>query len=439
MFILKGDIIMNNSKQNALKLLDYLYASPTPFHAAETAADMLASAGFTELYEGAAWNITSGGKYFVRKNSSSFAAFITGTGDVAKEGIRMIAAHTDSPCFIIKPNPQMSAKGHIKLNTSPYGGVIFSTWFDRPLAIAGRILLKSGDFLAPVQKLVNINKPLLVIPSLAIHLNRNVNDGVKLNPQTDTLPLAAMAESFINKELQSNNYLMNLLTSELGCKAEDILDFDLMLYEHQKGGLIGANEEFISAGRLDDLWMVHAGLMAILDAKPSAYTKIMYAPDNEEIGSLTPHGASSAFMRNLIERIIPSGTFGQTMANSFVISADLGHAANPNYTEKDDPTTTTLMGGGVVLKYSAMQKYATNGRTASIFTALCEEAEVPVQKYITRSDVKGGGTIGAIMGAGLGVDVVDMGLAVLAMHSIRELGAVADNEHVLKLFATFFS
>jgi len=428
---------MNNSKQNALKLLDYLYASPTPFHAAHTAASMLTAAGFTELCEGAHWDITPGGKYFVRKNSSSFAAFIAGTGDIAKEGIRIIAAHTDSPCFVIKPNPQMSAKGHIKLNTSPYGGVILSTWFDRPLALAGRIFLKSGNFLVPEQKLVNINKPLLVIPSLAIHLNRNVNDGVKLNPQADTLPFAAMTESLINEELESD-YLINLLTAELDCKADDILDFDLILYEYQKGGLAGANEEFISAGRLDDLWMVHAGLMAILDAKPSAYTKIMYAPDNEEIGSLTPHGAASSFMHNLIERIIPAGTFGQTMANSFVISADLGHGTNPNYPEKDDPTTTTIMGGGVVLKYSAMQKYATNGRTASIFTALCHKAEVPMQKYITRSDIKGGGTIGAIMGAGLGVDVVDMGLAILGMHSIRELGAVVDNEYILKLFNTFF-
>ena len=425
---------MQKARENAQKLLDYINQSPTPFHATANAAAQLAAAGFKELYEGDAWDIVPGGKYFLRKNSSSFAAFIMGTADITAHGIRAIAAHTDSPFFAIKPNPQMSKNSHIKLNTSPYGGIIMHTWFDRPLALAGRVLLKTQNFLAPDERLININKPLMVIPSLAIHLHRDVNNGFKINAQSDTLPFVAM----VNEELEKNDYLLNLLTAELNCAPEDILDFDLCLYEYQKGRLVGQNDEFISAGRLDDLWMVHAGLDAILSAAPGPYTKLLYCPDNEEIGSLTPHGAQSVFIKNIIERIAPNGTFPQVMANSYFISADLGHAANPNYPEKDDPTNPTILGGGVVLKYSANQKYATNGYTGSIFTALCQKAGVPVQKYITRSDVAGGGTIGAIMGANLGVNVVDMGAPVLGMHSIRELGAVIDNDYVLRVFHTFF-
>jgi len=425
---------MNKIKENAQTLLDYLYSSPTAYHATSNAAQTLTAAGFTELCEGENWQIIPGGKYFLRKNNSAFAAFIMGTGDIAKHGIRGIAAHTDSPAFAIKPNPQMSAKGHIKLNTSPYGGMILHTWFDRPLALAGRVLLKSDNFLAPTAKLININKPLMIIPSLAIHLNREVNNGVKINPQSDTLPLTAM----INQQLEADDYLLRLLTAELSCSPDDILDFDLFLYEHQKGQLIGENEEFISSSRLDDLWMVHAGLAAITKAAPAEYTKLLYCPDNEEIGSLTAQGAFSAFLKNLIDRIVPRGTFGQTMANSFFISADLAHGANPNHLDKDDPTTATLLGGGPVIKYSAMQKYATNGHTGGVFAALCQRADVPVQKYITRSDVMGGGTVGAIMGATLGTSVVDIGVAVLGMHAIRELGATIDNEYILKTFDAFF-
>ncbi|MCL2396907.1 MAG: M18 family aminopeptidase [Defluviitaleaceae bacterium] len=425
---------MEKTRENAHKLLDYLYNSPTAYHAAHNGAQMLEQAGFTELNEAENWDIVPGGKYFLRKNSSSFAAFIMGMGCPAAEGIRAIAAHTDSPAFVIKPNPQMTAKGHIKLNTAPYGGVIMHTWFDRPLALAGRVLLKSSDIFKPLQRLININRPLMIIPSLAIHLNREVNKGMAINPQTDTLPFVAM----VNDQLEQGDYLINLLTAELGCDANDILDFDLMLYEHQKGQLIGENEEFISSSRLDDLWMVHAGLDAIVNSVPAAYTKMLYCPDNEEIGSLTPHGAQSVFLKTLIDRIVPRGTFGQVVSNSFVISADLAHAANPNYADKDDPTTTTVLGGGPVLKYSAMQKYATTAYTGSVFVALCQQADVPMQKYITRSDVLGGGTVGAILGANLGVNVVDMGMPVMAMHAIRELGMVADNEYALKLFGTFF-
>ncbi|MCL2353534.1 MAG: M18 family aminopeptidase, partial [Defluviitaleaceae bacterium] len=303
-----------------------------------------------------------------------------------------------------------------------------------PLALAGRVLLKGGSFLTPVEKFININKPLVVIPSLAIHLNREVNQGFKINPQSDTLPLAAM----VNSELEKDGYLLGLLTLELGCDVGEILDFDLTLYEYAKGELVGREEEFISSPRLDDLWMVWAGLQTIKNASPAPFTQILYCPDNEEIGSLTAHGGESRFLLSIIKRITKEN-LEVALANTFVISADLGHATNPNYADKDDPTTKSIMGGGVLLKYSAMQKYATNGYTAAVFKGLCEAACVPCQGYITRSDVQGGSTIGAMMAANMGIKVVDMGLAVLGMHSIRELGAVVDNEYVLKLFKAFFS
>jgi len=265
-------------------------------------------------------------------------------------------------------------------------------------------------------------------------MNREVNKGVEINPQNHTLPFVAM----VNEQLEKEDYLMNLLTAELGCAAEDILDFDLMLYEYAKGELVGEREEFISSSRLDDLWMVYGGLQAILGAEAGTFTKMLYAPDNEEVGSLSTTGAESRFLSSVIKRIVPRGTFDRALAQTFVISADLAHGAHPNYPEKDDPTTATILGGGAVLKYSANKKYATTGYTAAIFKGLCERAGVPCQGYITRSDVQGGSTIGAMTAANLGVMVVDMGLAVWGMHSIRELGATADHEHLLKLFKTFF-
>jgi len=414
-------------------LLDFLYESPTAYHATANSVALLKEAGFVELFEKDCWDIAPGGKYFVAKGASCFAAFIAGT-NVDNPSVRIIGAHTDSPAFVIKPNPQMTAKGYIKLNTAPYGGLIMHTWFDRPLAIAGRVLLKSDSFLAPTEYLVNFNRPLVIIPSLAIHMNREVNKGVEINAQNHTLPFVAM----VNEQLEKDDYLVNLLTSELACDAGDILDFDLVLYEYAKGDLVGENSEFISASRLDDLWMVYGGLQALLAAEAGPFTKMLFAPDNEEVGSLSTTGAESRFFASVIERAVPRGTFDRALAQTFVISADLAHGAHPNYAEKDDPTTAPILGQGVVLKYSANKKYATTGYTAAVFKGLCERAGVPCQGYITRSDVQGGSTIGAMTGANLGVAVVDMGLAIWGMHSIREFGAVADHDHLLKLFTTFF-
>ena len=427
---------MDNTKKNAQRLLDFINASPTPYHAQMNVSARLEQAGFAAICERDAWDIKPGGKYFVRKNDSCVAAFIVGDGDLAAEGVRAVCAHVDSPGFVIKPNPEMRAGGMLKLNTAPYGGMILHTWFDRPLGIAGRVLLVSEDVYRPKKAWINIRKPLLVIPSLAIHLNREVNNGVKLNAQSDTLPLAG----FINSELERDNYLENLICNELNCAPEEILDFDLRLYEHDLGGFLGMNEEFISAGRLDDLWMVFAGLEAICAAPVGAGIKMAYFPDNEEVGSQTAHGAQSAFLSNIFGRLLACNEDRhRAMANSYFISADLAHASNPNYLDKDDPTSKTFLGGGPALKYSAAQRYATSAMTGAIFTELCKRAGVPLQKYITRSDVVGGGTIGSIMAARLGTSVVDMGMPVLGMHSIRELCAVADNEYVLKLFNTFFA
>ena len=420
--------------KDALKLVEYLNASPTAFHATENACAELKEVGFEELFECKTWELVPGGKYFVKKNESAFIAFIVGTAD----GVNAIAAHTDSPAFVIKPNPQMEANGLIKLNTSPYGGMILHTWFDRPLSVAGRVVLKSDNFMHPTQKLVNINKPLVIIPSLAIHLNREVNNGYKINPQSDTLPLAGI----INDQLEDNNYLMNILTKELDCKPEDILDFDLMLYEYAPGHIMGANDEFISASRLDDLWMVYAGVQAIKNAKPGEHTKLIFCPDNEEVGSLTSHGGESRFFESVLRRIAThkcEQSFAQMLAKSYIISADLAHATNPNHADKDDPTTKTKLGGGPVLKHSPKQLYATTSYTGAIFKGLCEKAGVPCQGYIVRSDALGGSTVGAMMSANLGVKVVDIGAPLLGMHAVRELCAVADVDYMNTLFATFFA
>lgn len=425
-----------NKNQNAQKLIDYLYASPTAFQATQNATSMLLKNDFVQLFEHDTWHLQKGKKYFITKNDSSFVAFVLGTDNIEASGIKAIAAHTDSPAFAIKPNPEIIKDKHIKLNTAPYGGVIMYTWFDRPLAIAGRVMLHSDDIYKPASHLININKPLLIIPSLAIHLNRDVNKGYELNPQIDTLPFAAL----VNAELEKNDYLYSMLTDELDCKKEDILDFELKLYEYEKGCLVGNEQEFISSSRLDDLWMVYAGLDAILNAKPQPFTQMLYCPDNEEIGSLTPQGAQSTFLSHIIRRITPSfEAYHKALSNSYFISADLGHATNPNYPKKDDITTKTTLGEGPVLKYSPMQKYATNSYSAAIFKSLCQKAQVPMQSYITRSDVMGGSTIGSFIGVSLGANIVDMGMAVMGMHSIRELASVNDNEYVLKLFNTFYS
>ena len=428
-------------KKLALELIDFLYDSPSACHGVKATQKILDENGFIEIKETDKWNLQAKGKYYVIKNDSALIAFEVGTGDIEETGLRLIGAHTDVPGFRIKPNPEMISEGkYVKLNTEVYGGPILHTWFDRPLSIAGKVSLKGESPLKPETRLVNINKPLLIIPSLAIHMNREVNEGFKINRQVDTLPLLGL----INDKLEKEDYLMNIIAKELQVNKEDILNFELGLYEYEKGMLIGMNEELISSGRFDDLWMVYAGIKALVDSRKNEATKVMICIDNEEIGSLTAEGANSTLLNNILERIAlglgkDREGYYRALANSIMISADLAHAVHPNLGDKHDPTNRPVLEGGPVLKIAASGSYSTDSFNGAVFAGICEAAGVPFQKFVNRSDVRGGTTIGPVTAANLTIPVIDMGAPVLGMHSIRELASVKDNYYTIKAFTEFFS
>ena len=428
-------------KNLAIELIDFLYDSPSACHGVKATQKILDANGFIEVKEEDKWNLQPKGKYYVMKNDSALIAFEVGSGDIEETGLRLIGAHTDVPGFRIKPNPQMISEGkYVKLNTEVYGGPILHTWYDRPLGIAGKVALKGASPLKPEIRLVNINKPLLIIPSLAIHMNREVNDGYKINRQVDTLPLLGL----INDKLEKEDYLMNILANELQVNKEEILNFELGLYEYEKGSLIGMNEELISSGRFDDLWMVFAGVKALVDSRENAATKVMICIDNEEIGSLTAEGANSTLLNNILERITlglgkDREGYYRALAKSIMISADLAHAVHPNLGDKHDPTNRPVLEGGPVLKIAASGSYSTDSFNGAVFAGVCEAAGVPFQKFVNRSDVRGGTTIGPVTAANLTIPVIDMGAPVLGMHSIRELASVKDNYYTVKAFTEFFS
>lgn len=426
---------------NRQELIDFINKSKTAFQGAQEIKNILNNQGYSEIKEEDQWELKKGGKYYITKNNSAVIAFEIGTGEIEEDGFRLIGAHTDSPGFRIKPNPEMLVEGHyLKLNTEVYGGPILSTWFDRPLSIAGRVTLKGENPFAPKVSLVDINKPVLIIPNLAIHMNRSVNEGYEYNKQKDVLPLFTIVED----KLEKDNYLLKLISESLKVDSEDILDFDLFLYEYAEGMTVGLNNEFISCGRLDDLWMVFAGLKALINSNPIKATKVLVALDNEEIGSLTQQGANSSILENILERISlglkkEREEFRRAVSNSIMISADLAHAIHPNYTEKCDPTSKPLLGKGPVLKIAASGSYSTDSYASAIFKAVCEKAQVPCQVFVNRSDLRGGTTIGPITAAKLNIPVIDMGAPVLSMHSVRELASVADNEYTIKAFTEFFN
>lgn len=430
---------MSKEIEFAQELIDFIYASPSPFHAVISTKDMLTNKGFQELNLREKWEIEKGGKYFVTKNDSALVAFIVGTGEVEEEGFKLIGAHTDAPGFSIKPNPEMTENGYLKLNTESYGGPILNTWMDRPLSLAGRVSLKSDNLMYPDNRFVNINKPILIIPNIAIHMNRKLNEGVELNKQKDMIPMLGLIE----EEFEKDGFLIKLLAEELKVNVDDIVDFNLYLYEYEKGSIIGLNNEFISSGRLDDLAMVHAGITAIADSKPSKATNVMICFDNEEVGSRTKQGAGSPMVRNILERIVNSlgkdkEDFYRALYSSFIISADMAHPVHPNAPEKHDPINKPGINKGPVIKINANQAYTTDSDSNTVYERVCNKAGVPVQKFVNRSDVRGGSTIGPISSTQMDIRSVDIGNPMLAMHSIRELGGVLDHYYMKKSFEEFF-
>ena len=423
------------------RLLDFLDASPVNFLAAQNIATELEKAGYRKLDpREPIGNVKAGDKLYVTKNDSSVYAFHIGRQPMAEAGFRMICAHCDSPTFRIKPNAEMLCGGGIvKLNTEVYGGPIMSTWFDRPLTIAGRVIVRGSDALNPETLLLHVKRPLLQISNLAIHFNRQVNDGVKLSKQKDMLPILGI----INDELEKGNLLMNIICSELSIKPEEVLDFDLYLADATPACTFGVHDEFLSSGRLDDLSMCFAGLEAMIDTDTADATKVLAIFDNEETGSQTKQGAGSPFLAMMLQRIAlaqsgRSETWYQAIERAFMISADNAHAWHPNYSEKYDPTNHPVLGGGPVIKFNAAQKYASDAVSAAVFAEICRQADVPCQRFVNHSDVAGGSTLGNILASSIPLRGVDMGNAILAMHSCRETGSVADHLYTVKAFTQFF-
>ena len=428
------------------RLLDFLNASPVNFLAARNLAAELERHGYKRINPcEPIGKIAVGDKLYATKNDSSVYAFEIGQKPMAESGFHIICAHCDSPTFRIKPNPEITCEGGIvKLNTEVYGGPIMSTWFDRPLTIAGRVIVRGEDPFSPETRLLHVKRPLLQISNLAIHFNREVNDGVKLSKQKDMLPILGI----INGELEKGNMLINIIIEELSkekeVKKEDILDFDLYLADASPACTFGAHDEFISSGRLDDLSMCYAGLEALLHSETSDTTKVLAIFDNEETGSQTKQGAASPFLASLLQRIATaqSGTteaFHQAVERAFMVSADNAHAWHPNYSEKYDPTNHPVLGGGPVVKFNAAQKYASDAVSAAVFAEICKKAGVPCQRFVNHSDVAGGSTLGNILASSLPLRGVDMGNAILAMHSCRETGSVNDHIFCVKAFTQFYN
>lgn len=427
-------ILMKKTTSELLALLD---ASPVNFLAAAYVERQLEANGFHRLDAAEPFpTLRAGDQYFITKNETAAFAFRVGTKLPAEAGFKLICAHSDSPGFRIKPRAEMWCEGGIvKLNTEVYGGPILYTWFDRPLSVAGRVLLRSDNPLHPVVKRVCIERPLLVIPHLAIHFNRQVNEGNPLSKQKDMLPVLGI----VNEKLEADGLLLNVLAEELDVKVGDILDFDLSLYDVQKAVLTGLHEEFVSSGRLDDLAMVHAGLHALLNSNTTEMTQVLAVFDNEETGSGTKQGAASPVLRNLLERVAgDSEALYRAVERSFMISADMAHAVHPNYPEKHDPTNHPVMGGGPVIKINANQKYVTDAESAAVFAEVCRLAGVPCQYFVNHSDSAGGSTLGNILTAQLPMRGVDMGNPMWGMHSVRETASVQDQEYVCRAFTKFF-
>lgn len=431
------------------ELMEFLDSSPVNFFAVDTLAKMFSDAGFEHLEPANRWNLRPGGRYFVTKNSSAIFAFAIGQGS-PDCGFKIIAAHSDSPGFRIKPKAEITTDGGIvKLNTEVYGGPILYTWFDRPLSIAGRVMLRSDNPLRPEPFLVRFDSPLLTIPHLAIHFNRAVNEGNPLSKQKDMLPVIGI----VNDRLEADNLLLNLVAQKLDVEPSEILDFDLSLYDTTPACRVGLNGEFITSGRIDDLAMVHAGAMALLESVAEEQpelsganadmTRVLAIFDNEETGSGTKQGAASPFLGGILRRITEAlggneEDYLRAVSNSFMISADCAHAVHPNYTEKHDPTNHPVLGGGPVIKINANCKYMTDADSSAVFKTICDSADVPCQYFVNHSDVAGGSTLGNIFTSQIDLRGVDVGTPIWAMHSVRETASAADHGYTVRAFREFY-
>ncbi|CCQ90911.1 putative M18 family aminopeptidase 2 [Nitrospina gracilis 3/211] len=421
-------------------LLEYIDASPTPYHAVAETVALLKASGFSELKEEDAWSPKPGARHYVVRNGTSIVAFVTGTRPPEETGFKIVGAHTDSPNLRLKPHPAYEKNGYGQLGVEVYGGVLLTTWTDRDLSLAGRVMVQRRQ--GPAEpRLVKFDRPLLRIPQLAIHLNRNVNDqGLVLNKQSHLPPVFMMAE----KSQVTDKTLRQLVSKAVKCKPEEILSQDLMLFDTQPSSFAGAEEEFLFAPRLDNLASCHAALRALVDApKKDASTRLVVFYDNEEVGSETAQGGGSPFLKDTLERLAmqskqPREAFLRAVAKSLFISADMAHAVHPNYADQHDIRHMPLLNRGPVIKSNAGQRYATDGETGARFELLCKKAKVAVQKFVMRSDLACGSTIGPITAANLGIRTVDVGNPMLSMHSVREMAGAHDHADMVRVLKEFF-
>ena len=423
-------------QKDSLDLLQFIAACPSPFHTVEASSSFLKEAGFTELAMSSTWKLMPGERYFTKVYGSTLLAFAIGE----KEGpLRIGAAHTDFPCFRVKPQAGIKKEGYGLLNVERYGGMMLRTWLDRPLGLAGKVVLRSEEVFSPKVKLADFGRPLLTIPSLAIHMDREVNDEGKLNPQTDMLPLAT-----ISGEEISESFFLDWLANEMSVSPEDILSYELSAYPFEKGCFCGLQEEFISSPRLDNLTSTLACLKGIASAEPKDFSglRLIALFDNEEVGSGTKQGAGSAVLNQVLERIYSA--LGRTredlwadIASGFMLSVDVAHALHPSHAGKCDPSNKPLMGSGVALKQAAAQTYAGDAEAIAIIRSLCETRDIPWQNFVNRSDIRGGSTLGSLASALVPIRTMDIGVPMLAMHSARELMHKDDQASLERLLAAF--
>ncbi|MDD7804509.1 MAG: M18 family aminopeptidase [Endozoicomonas sp. (ex Botrylloides leachii)] len=414
-------------------LLDFLHASPTPYHAVKNMSDILDANGFQKLLEGESWSLKSKGRYYVTRNDASIVAFCIGDHN---KGMRMVGAHTDSPCLKVKPQPEITKHNYLQLGVEVYGGALLTPWFDRDLSLAGRVQYLSTDNILTSQ-LINFEKAIAVIPNLAIHLNREANKKHSVNPQTDIPPiLFPMAK---NEKVNFKDTLKQQLISQGNKDCQDVMAFDLSFYDVNRPAIIGLRDDFIASARLDNLLSTYVGLYALINHKDGDATALLVSNDHEEVGSQSATGAQGPFLKNVLERIVGTGErLTQVMSRSMLISTDNAHGIHPNYNSRHDSNHGPIINKGVVLKSNANQRYASNDETISLFTLLSQKVNAPVQHFVTRTDLGCGSTIGPLTASMLGLKTLDVGLPTFAMHSIRELAGTKDAYELVTILNEFF-
>lgn len=419
------------------ELIEFLKCSTTPFHAVNCMAGSLEKAGFKRLFEADSWQGLEAGKYYVTRNDSSIIAFNKAEGDITETGFKMAGAHTDSPCLKVKPSPEIVKQSYYQLGVEVYGGALLNPWFDRDLSVAGRVTYKTSEG-ELVSRLIDFVKPVAIIPSLAIHLDREANENKKVNAQTDLPPI--MLQLPKDKKLDFRDLLLEFIKSDdPSSDAVQVLDYDLNLYDTQGAAITGFHQDFICSARLDNLLSCFVGLKSLLEADDSQNV-LLICNDHEEVGSMSAAGAQGPFLKSVLQRLTDSAeNLTRCIDRSMMISADNAHGIHPNFSDKHDDNHGPILNKGPVIKINANQRYATNSETSAMFRHLCDLADVPVQAFVVRSDMACGSTIGPIIASELGVKTIDIGVPTFAMHSIRETAGTWDAYYLFRALKLFFN